>query len=121
MLRFNDVLDVDQGGGVVAKGPRDATTERIVDLCAWVFQRGDHDAAATEMTHHGEHLVQGGGHLEVEDDRWTLQLAQIGDQAALGPGDAFAVAVALLEEGGKQRVVWWGHPVKLKAAGTAGT
>lgn len=114
MLRFHDVLKVDASGLVTATGPRDSTTERIVDLCAWVFQRGDHDAAATEMTHHGQHALIGEGELEVMADRWKLPLGKIGEDAKLEPGDAFAVAVAMLKEGGKQRVVWWGHPVKLE-------
>ena len=121
MLRFHDVLDVDADGAVMATGPRDSTTEEIVELCAWVFQRGDHDAAATEMTHDGHHLLLGEGELEVMSDKWRLPLGKIGGDAALVSGDAFAVAVAMLKEGGKQRVVWWGHPVKLRDAGSAGS
>jgi hypothetical protein len=115
MLRFDDVLQVDPDGVVVATGPRDAVTDEIVDLCAWVFQRGDDDAASTEMTHDGHHLLLGEGELQVAGDQWRLPLGKIGEKA-LEPGDAFAVAVALLKESGKQRVVWWGHPVKLEAA-----
>jgi len=121
MLRFHDVLKVHPGGMVIATGPRDSATEQIVDLCAWVFQRGDHDAAATEMTRHGNHTVHPGGQLQVAGDRWSLELGKIGNKAEVTPGDAFAVAVAMLEEGGKQRVVWWGHPVKLEVAETAGS
>jgi hypothetical protein len=117
MLRFHDVLEVDPDGLVIATGPRDSATDEIVDLCAWVFQRGEHDAASTEMTHDGQHLLIGEGELAVAGDKWTLPLGKVGDKA-LEPGDAFAVAVALLKESGKQRVVWWGHPVKLKAGGT---
>jgi hypothetical protein len=121
MLRFHDVLEVDPDGLVIATGPLEPATDEIVDLCAWVFQRGDHDAASTEMTHdHGAHLLIGEGELAVAGDKWTLPLGKIGDEA-LEPGDAFAVAVALLKENGKQRVVWWGHPVKLTAGGTAGS
>jgi hypothetical protein len=120
MLRFSDVLEVDGDGAVVATGPRDSADE-IVDLCAWVFQRGDHDAAATEMTHDGQHVLIGEGELEVLTDKWKLPLEKVGRDAALKPGDAFAVAVAMLKENGKQRVVWWGHPVKLKSAGSAGS
>ena len=119
MLRFHDVLDVHPDGKVDATGPRDSATEEIIDLCAWVFQRGDHDAAATEMTHDGHHLL-GDGELEVLGDKWKLPLGIVGNEPCVA-GDAFAVAVALLKEGGKQRVVWWGHPVKLKLAGTAGS
>ena len=35
----------------------------------------------------------------------------------LTPGDAFGVAVAMMKmknEGNVQRVMWWGHPLKLK-------
>jgi hypothetical protein len=123
MLRFHDVLDLNPDGTVEAAGPREATDD-IVDLCAWVFQRGDHDAAATEMTHQapdGHHLLLGEGELEILADTWKLRLGQVGRDATLGPGDAFAVAVAMFKENGKQRVVWWGHPVKLKLAGSAGS
>lgn len=117
MLRFHDVLEVQSDGLVVATGPREATDE-IVDLCAWVFQRGDDDAASTEMTHGGKHLLHAAGDLEILDDGWRLRLGMVGGKKLVA-GDAFAVAVALLKERGKQRVVWWGHPVKLEPAGTA--
>jgi len=66
------------------------------------------------MTHHGHHLVQSEGELEVVGDKWTLPLAKVGDEL-LAAGDAFAVAVAMIRESGNQRVVWWGHPVRLEA------
>ena len=116
MLRFDDVLEVQPDGLVIASGPRDATDE-IVELCAWVFQRGDDDAASTEMTHGPHHLLRGDGELQVVGDHWTLPLKKVGDEA-LAAADAFAVAVALLKESGRQRVVWWGHPIKLEAAPT---
>src|SRR5687767_5502025 len=108
MLRFHDVLHVRPDGTVEASGPREPTDE-IVDLCAWVFQRGDHDAAATEMTHaadEGHHLLVGDGELELLEDKWRLPLGPVGRDAILEPGDAFAVAVAMFKENGKQRVVW---------------
>jgi hypothetical protein len=120
MLRFHDVQKVRPDGTLDATGPRDATDD-IIELCAWIFQRGDHDAAATEMTHEGKHLLIGEGELELLADRWKLPLGKVGKDAKLEPGDAFAVAVAMLKEGGKQRVVWWGHPVKLELEGTAGS
>ena len=126
MVKFDEVLEIPEDGevAVVATGPVDSSKEEIVDLCAWVFQRGDddaeradNDAAATEMTHHGHHLVHGEGELQVKENKWTLRLASVGE-GNLSAGDAFAVAVAMIKEGGKQRVVWWGHPVTLKKAAT---
>jgi asparagine synthetase B (glutamine-hydrolysing) len=126
MVKFDDVWEIPEEGevAVVATGPVDSSKEEIVDLCAWVFQRGDddaeradNDAAATEMTHNGHHLVHGEGELQVEKNKWTLELASVGE-GDLSAGDAFAVAVAMINEDGKQRVVWWGHPVRLENAGT---
>jgi hypothetical protein len=128
MVKFDDVLTVDEKlGKVFASGPFDPSKERVVDLCAWVFQ-GDVDmAAATEMTHDGAALVEpedgdgngdgdGHHHLHVEGSKWHLRLGTIGDKS-VREGDAFAVAVALLErkDTDNQQVVWWGHPVTLKA------
>ena len=129
MLRFDEVLELNKTstdtaheGMVVldATGPLDQSEEQMVELCAWVFQRGQHDAAATEMTINEHHETAGGGHLHVvkgEDgqDRWQMPLRQVGDEA-LHAGEAFGVAVALMrmkKEGNQQRVLWWGHPVKL--------
>lgn len=118
MLKFDPELNLNNDGGVVASGPVDPK-EEIVELCAWVFQRRDSDAAATEMTHNaqhllkGEHLGKGMGELEVGTDHWSMELAQVGEGEPLDEGEAFAVAVAMTSENGKQRVVWWGHPVKL--------
>jgi hypothetical protein len=42
-----------------------------------------------------------------------MTLARVGEER-LKPGDAFAVAVAMIGEKGKQEVIWWGHPVKLE-------
>jgi hypothetical protein len=119
MVRFDDVLKIRKDGVVVAGGPVESSKETIVELCAWVFQRGDTDAAVTEMTHHHDgalHALIGEGELQVKGDHWTLELAKVGAED-MGPGeDAFAVAVAMLEDKQthKQQVVWWGHPVKLE-------
>lgn len=113
MVKFDDVLKVDGDGKVVAGGPVDTAKETIVDLCAWVYQRGDKDAAATEMHIH-DHHAPGEGELLVADDHWSMTLARVGDER-LKPGDAFAVAVAMIGEKGKQEVIWWGHPVKLES------
>jgi len=120
MLKFDEKLKLNGRGGVFASGPVDPSKEKIVELCAWVFQRRDNDAAATEMTHDahhllkGEHLGKGMGELEVGTDHWSMELAQVGEGEPLDEGEAFAVAVAMTSENGKQRVVWWGHPVELK-------
>jgi hypothetical protein len=52
-----------------------------------------------------------------ENDVWTLPLAQVGRDPLKAGDDAFAVAVAMIEDkkSGKQRVIWWGHPVTLEA------
>jgi hypothetical protein len=115
MVKFDDVLTVGGDGVVAAKGPFDPATEEIIELCAWVYQRdaSGNEVAATEMTgHHG-----GEGELTVSGDRWNLPLATVG-QGDVGPGEAFAVAVAAIKETetSKQRVIWWGHPVMLNAA-----
>jgi hypothetical protein len=109
MVRFDDVLRLTGDGGVDAKGPIDPN-EEMVELCAWVFQRGDDDAAATEMS-------TTGGHLEFPSGpprKWRMLLGRVGD-VDLQPGEAFAVAVALMKNrAGKQRIVWWGHPLTLE-------
>jgi hypothetical protein len=109
MLRFDDVLRLIGDGGVIGQGPLDPQDEELLELCAWVFQRSDSDAAATEMT-------TTGGHLEFPTGpppKWRMELGRVGD-GDLQPGDAFAVAVALTRNReGRQRVAWWGHPVRL--------
>lgn len=126
MLRFDDVLTLNPGpvakGEAVldATGPFDLAEEEMVELCAWVFQRGEHDAAATEMTTGEDHHTAGGDHVHFEKgpdgrDRWRMSLRQVGEKP-LKAGDAFGVAVAMLrakKEDDCQRVIWWGHPLKL--------
>jgi hypothetical protein len=134
MLRFDDVLElrelpVEDGAVVIdAMGPLDRSEEVMIELCAWIFQRGEHDAAATEMTIGGDHHeTVHGDHIEFFQgadgrDRWKLPLRQVGDEP-LEAGDAFGVAVAMLRmtnEGDQQRVVWWGHPLTLTAPGGTG-
>jgi hypothetical protein len=110
MVRFDDVLGLTGDGGVDAQGPLDPPNETLVELCAWVFQRGDDDAAATEMTTTGGKLQSPVG----SPPKWRMRLEKVGN-VDLQPGDAFAVAVALMKNGaGKQRIVWWGHPVTLR-------
>jgi hypothetical protein len=108
MVRFDDVLRLKGDGGVVAQGPLDPQDEELLELCAWVFQRSDDDAAATEMTTTGGHLEFPSG----PPPKWKMVLGKVGN-ADLQPGDAFAVAVALMKIRGNQRVVWWGHPITL--------
>jgi len=120
MLKFDQKLNLNDSGGVFARGPVNPSEEEIVELCAWVFQRRDSDAAATEMTHDahhllkGEHLGKGKGELKVGKNHWSMELAKVGEGKPLGLGEAFAVAVAMTKKNGKQQVVWWGHPVELK-------
>jgi hypothetical protein len=109
MVRFDDTMELTADSGVIAQGPIDPATETMLELCAWVFQRGDDDAAATEMSTTGGQLKFPPG----PPPKWQMKLGKVGN-ADLQPGDAFAVAVALLtNEAGRQRVVWWGHPVTL--------
>jgi hypothetical protein len=133
MLRFDDVMQlkkvpVEEGEVVIdAMGPLDPS-EDMIELCAWIFQRGEHDTAATEMTIGGDHgETAHGDHVEFFKgadgrDRWKLPLRQVGDKP-LEAGDAFGVAVAMLRmtnEDNKQRVVWWGHPLTLTAPSGTG-
>ncbi len=112
MVRFDEDLSLTGGGGVDAQGPLDEN-EEMVELCAWVFQdQGGDQAAATEMT-------TTGGKLEIlpaqsqQSRKWKLPLAKVGN-FDLRSGPAFAVAVALMTDPqDKQKVVWWGHPVRL--------
>lgn len=118
-MRFHDVQELGNAGKdavMVARGPFDAAEERIIELCVWVFQRGENDAAATEMTTghaHDDHVT-----FDKDDrgrDRWNMPLRQVGDFPLTG-GEAFGVAIAMLEmkkEDDAQRVIWWGHPLKL--------
>ena len=132
MLRFDDVLElkkapVEEGKPVIdAVGPLDGSEEHMIELCAWIFQRGEHDAAATEMTTGKDHHETAhGNHVEFFEgadgqSRWRLPLRQVGDEP-LEAGDAFGVAVAMLRmtnEGDQQRVVWWGHPLTLTEPGS---
>jgi hypothetical protein len=111
-VRFNETLRVTDGT-VAAKGPLDAD-EKVLELCAWVFQGEDpDDAAATEMTTSDPKPVFKG-----DPPEWSLTLGHVPDSKKLKGGPAFAVAVALMETdketAGKQRtVVWWGHPITL--------
>jgi hypothetical protein len=130
MLRFDDVMQlkkvpVEEGEVVIdAMGPLDPS-EDMIELCAWIFQRGEHDAAATEMTTGGDHHETAhGDHVHFfqganGQHRWKLPLRQVGEKP-LEEGDAFGVAVAMLSEDDQQRVVWWGHPLTLTAAGSTG-
>jgi hypothetical protein len=127
-LRFDDVLElkevpVKEGEPVIdAMGPLDRSEEDMIELCAWIFQRGEHDAAATEMTTGGDHHETAhGDHVEFVQgadgrERWKLPLRQVGTEPLVA-GDAFGVAVAMTmtNEGDQQRVVWWGHPLTLTA------
>ena len=68
MLRFHDVQELGNAGDdavMVARGPFDAAEEQVIEICVWVFQRGDNDAAATEMTT--------GDHHHPGDDRRLRQ------------------------------------------------
>jgi hypothetical protein len=124
MVKFENKLEVDGDGRVIAKGPFDPNSEKIIELCAWVFQRkGNKDAAVTEMTHqdvHGNHhTLTGEGELDTVSvpGEWSMKLAKIGKGDMKSGQDAFAVAVAMIEnkKTGDQQVVWWGHPVELVA------
>ncbi len=109
MVRFDDVLELTADGGVDAKGPLDAD-ETMKELCAWVFQEQDENqAAATEMT-----TTDGPIDTSIRG-KWRFRLGKVGDYD-LREGPAFAVAVALIRDAhDKQTVVWWGHPITLKA------
>ena len=125
MVKFDDVLQLKKESVVVveATGPLNPSEEEMVELCAWVFQRGEEDAAATEMTTGDHHETPAGNHLEFfkdpdGKDHWKLPLRQVGNEPLVA-GDAFGVAVAMMKmknQSDQQRVVWWGHPVKLAAA-----
>jgi hypothetical protein len=124
MVKFEPELTV-ENGGVIAKGPFDPDNEEIIELCAWVFQRdGSKDAAVTEMTHqdeHGDHhAFKGDGELKTDEEtkEWSMKLAKVGKEPMKPGQDAFAVAVAMIEDKktGDQQVIWWGHPVRLLGA-----
>jgi hypothetical protein len=122
MVKFDPELTVEEGGVVVASGPVNSEKEEIVELCAWVFQRGASDAAVTEMTHQDEHgnhhSLTGDGELKVDGDKWEMNLARVGKEPMKAGQGAFAVAVAMIKDkqSKKQEVIWWGHPVELKKA-----
>ena len=119
MVKFDPELKVEEGGVVVASGPVNSEKEKIIELCAWVFQRGATDAAVTEMTHQDEdgnhHFFKGDGELKVEGNKWEMDLAKVGQKTMAAGQEAFAVAVAMIEDlnSGDQQVIWWGHPVEL--------
>jgi hypothetical protein len=106
-VRFKETLSV-TNGSVDARGPLDPD-EKVLELCAWVFQGEDpDDAAATEMTTKDPKPVFNGNPPE-----WSLTLDRVPDSKELKGGPAFAVAVALMERDQKKNVVWWGHPITL--------
>jgi len=108
--RFDDSLPY-FGNEVIAIGPLHPT-EKIKELCAWVYQQqGADDAAATEMT---TNKAQPPNFQQLDGVRWLLSLEKI-SQTAFIPGRAFAVGVALMIDlnTGKERVTWWGQPVDL--------
>ena len=124
MLRFHDVQELGNAGDdavMVARGPFDAAEEQVIEICVWVFQRGDNDAAATEMTT-GRRTTTPATTTTSPSTR-TTRAATAGTWRCvrsapfrLTAGDAFGVAVAMLKmknEDDAQRVVWWGHPLKL--------
>ena len=102
MVKFDPELKVKKGGVVVASGPVNSEKEKIIELCAWVFQRGATDAAVTEMTHqdeHGDHhSFKGDGDLKVEGNTWRMNLAKVGQKPMAARQEAFAVAVAMIED-----------------------
>jgi hypothetical protein len=113
-LRFDDNLQLQGGGGVMACGPRDAN-DNIEELCAWVYQRQhDNDAAATEMTTTGGKLSQPNN-----PPRWEMQLGKVPANAPgapnLGNGFAIALAVALIRDTttNDRRVASWSQTVML--------
>jgi hypothetical protein len=122
MVKFDPELKVEEDGVVVASGPVNSEQEEIVELCAWVFQRGATDAAVTEMTHQDEHgnhhALKGDGELKVDGNTWKMGLARVGKEPMAAGQKAFAVAVAMIKDkkSGNQEVIWWGHPVELKKA-----
>ena len=70
---------------------RRAACRQRAAACAWVFQRGGADAAATEMS-------TTGGRLEFPTEpapKWRMLLGKVGDHE-VQEGEAFAVAVALM-------------------------
>jgi hypothetical protein len=114
--RFDDSIPF-FGNKVIAIGPLHPG-ETVDEVCAWVFQRrGDNDAAATEMTTNRPdpaHPHEPGHFQQIPGVRWLLPMGKISNPTAFVPGQAFAVAVALMTDtGGKQRVTWWGQPVDL--------
>ena len=107
-VRFNETLSV-ANGTVDARGPLDSD-EKVLELCAWVFQGEDpDDAAATEMTTSDPKPPFSG-----DPPEWTLRLDHVPNSRKLKGGPAFAVAVALMESKNKKNVVWWGHPITLE-------
>ncbi len=112
-IKFVDVLQLKADGGVDAKGPKDEGDE-VIDICAWVIQQGENDAAATEMT-------TTGGHLEQDAQSWTLPLGKLEKGVArLTDGPAFAAAVALVKDrDNKQKVAFWAQTVRLEKTPTS--
>lgn len=109
--RFDDELFVESPNEIIAAGPVDAIDE-VKEICAWVYQRvGDQEAAATEMSTTPEGMAK--LTATPRSGRWELRLGRISAADFDVPGRGFAVAVALLQTNGHQRVVWWGQPVDL--------
>ena len=112
--RFDDSIPF-FGNEVIAIGPLHPS-ETVDEVCAWVFQRSGHnDAAATEMTTNRPDPAHPHDHFQqIPGVRWLLPMGKISDRTAFVPGQAFAVAVALMTDSdGNQRVTWWGQPVDL--------
>jgi hypothetical protein len=119
---FNPAEELDD---VIAIGPLH-TDDEIKEVCAWIYQPTSvqgRDAAATEMHFGHDHDHNQAGSITgpappFQQDpgaRWLLRLKR-NSKATFKPGQAFAVAVALIFDRNapdNERVVWWGQPVEL--------
>jgi hypothetical protein len=105
---FSDVLNLrPSDGGVDADGPLDAGAH-VLEICVWIVQRqpgNGNDAAATEMTTDPSGRA---GFFEdpltqTADRKWKLPVKHIEASTPLVNGPAFAMALALIEDGSGQR------------------
>jgi hypothetical protein len=134
--QFFQELTVNSDGDVLAAGPLDHVTDKVVEMCVWVYQRSanGHDAIANAMND-GPGLkmkmsdaapAKNGGlkivRTKANRPMWRLKLDdRMNKKADFTAGSATALAIGVFIDGyGKERVVLWSEPVELKVAPSKG-
>jgi len=131
--QFFQQLNVNADGDVEAAGPLDHVTDKVVEMCVWVYQRSanGHDAIANamkdgpglKMKEMSDVAPEKDGALKIARTKagkptWSLKLTdRMNKKGEFTAGPATALAIGVFIDGnGKERVVLWSEPVELKVA-----